>query len=89
VPVVGLAADGHLQRALLDDLPDIDAQRAEADVVDAAQRLVARWPAVRSIVLECTNMPPYAKAVARATRRPVHHIISLLHERWQALEDRT
>jgi hypothetical protein len=85
VPVVGLAADGHLQRALLDDLPDIDAQRAEADVVDAAQRLVARWPTVREIVLECTNMPPYAKAVARATRRPVHHILSLLHERWNAL----
>jgi hypothetical protein len=85
VPVVGLATDGHLQRALLDDLPDIDAPRAQADVVDAAQRLVARWPAVREIVLECTNMPPYAKAVARATRRPVHHIISLLHERWNAL----
>jgi hypothetical protein len=86
VPVVGLAADGHLQRALLDDLPDIDAQRAEADVIDAAQRLVARWPAVREIVLECTNMPPYAKAVARATRRPVHHVLSLLHERWNALK---
>jgi hypothetical protein len=85
VPVVGLAHGGHLQRALLEDLPEIDAQRAEADVVDAAQRLVARWPAVREIVLECTNMPPYAKAVARATRRPVHHIISLLHERWGAL----
>ncbi|HET7526252.1 MAG TPA: aspartate/glutamate racemase family protein [Burkholderiaceae bacterium] len=86
VPVVGLAADCHLQRALLDDEPTIDAGRAEADVVDAARRLVERFPAVREIVLECTNMPPYAKAVARATRRPVHHIISLLHERWRALE---
>lgn len=85
VPVVGLAADCHLQRALLEDLPQIDAARASADVVDAAQRLVARWPMVREIVLECTNMPPYAKAVARATRRPVHHILSLLHERWAAL----
>ncbi|HEU5296965.1 MAG TPA: aspartate/glutamate racemase family protein [Burkholderiaceae bacterium] len=86
VPVVGLSADSHLQRALLDDEPAIDAARAEADVVDAARRLVDRFPAVREIVLECTNMPPYAKAVARATRRPVHHIISLLHERWRALE---
>jgi len=85
VPVVGLAPDCHLQRALLDDLPTIDAASAAADVVDAAQRLVARWPTVREIVLECTNMPPYAKAVARATRRPVHHIISFLHERWGAL----
>lgn len=86
VPVVGLVPGCHLQRALLDDEPAIDAGRAEADVVDAAQRLVARWPMVGEIVFECTNMPPYAKAVARATRRPVHHIISLLHERWQALE---
>ena len=86
VPVVGLAADCHLQRALLDDEPAIDAGRAEADVVDAAQRLVARWPTVQEIVFECTNMPPYAKAVARATRRPVHHLISLLHERWRAME---
>jgi hypothetical protein len=85
VPVVGLAPASHLQRALLEDLAHIDPQQAAADVVDAAQRLVARWPAVREIVLECTNMPPYAKAVARATRRPVHHVISLLHERWSAL----
>ena len=86
VTVVGLAPECHLQRALLEDLAHIDPQRAEADVVEAAQRLVTRWPAVREIVLECTNMPSYAKAVARATRRPVHHIISLLHERWRALE---
>jgi len=85
VPIVGLAPHCHLQRALLLDLPDLDATQAEADVVDAAQRLVARWPEVHEIVLECTNMPPYAKAVARATRRTVHHIISFLHERWNAL----
>jgi hypothetical protein len=85
VPVVGLAQGCHLQRALLEDLPTIDAALATADVVEAAQRLVTRWPTVREIVLECTNMPPYAKAVARATRRPVHHVISLLHERWGAL----
>jgi hypothetical protein len=86
VPGVGLAAESHLQRALLDDLPELDPERAQADVVDAAQRLIARWPVVREIVLECTNMPPYAKAVARATRRPVHHVLSVLHERWRALD---
>lgn len=86
VPVAGLAPGCHLQDVLLRDLPELDAERARADVVEAAQRLVTRWPAVREIVLECTNMPPYAKAVARATRRPVHHVLSLLHERWRALD---
>jgi len=86
VPVVGLAPGCHLQRALLHDEPTFDPALAAADTVAAACDLVARHPAVREIVFECTNLPPYADAVTRATGRPVHHIVSLLHERWQALE---
>jgi len=88
VPVVGLAPSCHLQYALLHDEPTFDAQTAEADTVAAARDLVERFPQVREIVFECTNLPPYADAVIRATGRPVHHIVSLLHERWQALEAR-
>jgi hypothetical protein len=84
-PVEGLAAGCTLQRTLLDDLPDLDAAAAEADVVAAARRLVAREPTLRTLVLECTNMPPYAAAVRAATGRPVHHLMTLVHERWQAL----
>jgi hypothetical protein len=84
-PVEGLAAGCHLQRTLLDDLPTLDPRRAEADAVQAAQRLVQRHPGVRSIVLECTNLPPYAAAVQRATGRPVHHLMTLVHERWESL----
>lgn len=84
-PVEGLAAGCSLQRTLLDDLPDLDAAAAEADVVAAACRLVARVPTLRTLVLECTNMPPYAAAVRAATGRPVHHLMTFVHERWQAL----
>ena len=42
--------------------------------VAAAQRLIARHPEVAAIVLECTNMPPYADAVRAATGLPVHDI---------------
>lgn len=84
-PTEGLAAGCSLQRTLLEDLPALDAAAAEADTVAAARRLVERHPAIDSIVLECTNLPPYADAVKRATGRPVHHIVSLLHERHAAL----
>jgi hypothetical protein len=86
VPVVGLAADSHLQRALLHDEPTFDPALAEADTVAAARELTTRYPHVHEIVFECTNLPPYADAVTHATGRPVHHIVSLLHERWRALE---
>jgi hypothetical protein len=84
-PVEGLAPGCALQRTLLDDLPTLDMAQAEADTVAAAQRLVQRHPAIESLVLECTNLPPYAAAVQRATGRPVHHLMTFVHERWKAL----
>ena len=84
-PVEGLAPGCSLQRTLLDNLPALDALQAQADVVEAATRLLQRHPHIRHVVLECTNMPPYADAVARATGRPVHHLLTLVHERWKSL----
>ena len=84
-PVEGLAPGCSLQRTLLNDLPTLDQSAAEADVVGAAQRLLQRHPQVHQLVLECTNMPPYAAAVQAATGRPVHHLMSMVHARWQAL----
>ncbi len=84
-PVAGLANACSLQRTLLEDLPTLDAVQAQADVLAAAQHLLQRHPELDSLVLECTNMPPYAAAVARATGLPVHHLLTLVHERWDAL----
>jgi hypothetical protein len=84
-PVEGLAPGCSLQRTLLEDRTELDAAAAEADVVAAARRLVARVPTLRTLVLECTNMPPYAAAVQAATGRPVHHLMTHVHERWHAL----
>jgi hypothetical protein len=39
----------------------------------------------QTVVLECTNLPPYADAVQRATGRPVHHLMTFVHERWEAM----
>ncbi len=83
VPVAGLAPGCHLQRVLLDNLPALDAAVAEQDAVAAAQRLVRDHPELSDLVLECTNLPPYAEAIARATGRPVHHLLTLVHGRWE------
>ena len=84
-PVGGLAPGCALQRTLLQDLPTLDAAAALADTVAAARRLVQVHPQIESLVLECTNLPPYAAAVQQATGRPVHHLMTLVHERWELL----
>ena len=57
---------------------EMDIDLAEQDVVEAALRLVAGHPEVGAIVLECTNMPPYAAAVQAATGLPVYDIYSMI-----------
>ena len=51
---------------------------AEQDVVEAGKELVARHPDVGAIVLECTNMPPYAAALQAAVGLPVYDIYSMI-----------
>lgn len=85
-PVQGLKPGCHLQDALLNNRPLLNTGQAREDTVQAAMALVNQHPQVRSIVLECTNLPPYAADVAEATGRPVHHLMTLVHERWEMLK---
>lgn len=82
LPVTGLAPGCHLQQVLMQDLPELDPEQAQADAVAAACALVRRWPQVQQLLLECTNLPPYAAAIAAATGRPVTHLLDLVHERY-------
>jgi len=80
-PREGLALDSRFRATLLQDLGELDAAEAARATVAAAERLIERHPEVAAIVLECTNMPPYADAVRAATRLPVHDITTLVRAR--------
>jgi hypothetical protein len=84
-PVQGLAPGGHLQQALLGNGRALDGERAQAEVLAAARALQQRAPQVQALVLECTNLPPFAAALQQATGLPVHHLMTLVHERWSGL----
>ncbi|MBF2758991.1 MAG: aspartate/glutamate racemase family protein [Ectothiorhodospiraceae bacterium AqS1] len=77
-PIEGIASDGHLARVLLEDELRLDVERAKEEVVDAALRLQRRCPELGAIVLECTNMPPYAADIGQATGLPVYDFHSLV-----------
>jgi len=83
-PIEGLALDSAFRATLLDDHAELDVEEASRATVDAALRLIARRPDVAEIVLECTNLPPYADAVRAVTGLPVHDITTLIAERFAA-----
>jgi Asp/Glu/hydantoin racemase len=77
-PIVGTDGGREFSRAILGDEPRLDTVAAEGDILAAGETLLARHPDVGAIVLECTNMAPYARALADLVRRPVFDIVSFL-----------
>jgi hypothetical protein len=84
-PVEGITPGSPLHRTLLQDLPMLDAADAQAQVLAAGQRLRARHSDIDVLVLECTNLPPYAAALRQATGLAVLDVVTLLTRRMAAL----
>lgn len=82
-PVQGLAPGCELQSRILADDTVLDLAQARRDVVAAARQLVLHHPQVQTVVLECTNMPPYRAAVEDATGRAVHDLETRLLAAWR------
>ena len=78
-PFVGTESGSEFFRTLiLGEKDDMDVALAQQDILDAGRALVKAHPEVGAIVLECTNMPPYAHALRRALELPVYDIYSLI-----------
>ena len=73
-PVAGVADGCEFQRAILGNALTLDVEQARADLAAAASAFQKDHPDLGAILLECTNMPPYKKAVAEATGLPVFSI---------------
>ena len=63
---------------ILENELELDVDLARQDNIDAALALVADHPDLGAIVLECTNMIPYANDIRAATGRPVFSMLSFV-----------
>ncbi len=79
-PVVGTEGGTELTRVILGNQLELDPVAAERDMLAAGEQLLADHDDIGAIVLECTNMPPYAAALGAATGLPVFDITSFI--RW-------
>lgn len=70
-PIGTTEGGAEFTRAILGDEPELDVVLAEQDNVTAALEMMDTHPDLGAIVLECTNMSPYAVAINRATGLPV------------------
>jgi Asp/Glu/hydantoin racemase len=76
--IAGMEGEKEFTRVLLGDELELDVDLAREEHLRVARRLLTDHPDVGAIVLECTNMPPYAADIQRETGLPVFDIVSLV-----------
>ena len=78
-PIVGTEHGREFFRVLVrGEKQEMDIALAAADILDAGRVLVSRHADIGALVLECTNMPPYAFALRERLGLPVFDIYSLI-----------
>lgn len=78
IHIIGLEDKPNFRGPILDETPTLDPQAIETEVVEAALQLVDSHPDVGAILLECSNLPPYAAAISEATGRPVFDFLTMI-----------
>lgn len=79
VPIVGIdEAGGYFSSQILGDQPELDVERAAREHETATRLMLERHPNVAAIVLECTNMPPYAGRIRALSNLPVYDLTTLI-----------
>jgi Asp/Glu/hydantoin racemase len=77
-PVVGTDDGQEFTRAILNNEMTLNIDLARADLIDAGKKLMREHPDTGAIVLECTNMVPYAAELNKILGVPVYSIYSFV-----------
>ncbi len=77
-PVVGTDGGGEFSRVMINDEEQLDVAAAERDILAAGDRLAASHDGIGAVLLECTNMVPYARALSQRLRLPVFSIYTFV-----------
>ena len=77
-PIGSTEGGREFTRAILNNELELDVEAAREDNVEAALKMQKDHPEIGALVLECTNMLPYAADIRDATGLPVYSMLSFV-----------
>ena len=77
-PIIGTENGKEFTRAILEDEMEMNIDDAREDHIEAARKLIKENPNVGAIVMECTNMSPFAADVRKDLGIPVFNIYTFI-----------
>lgn len=78
IDIGGLERSKHFVSAVIQEEGVLDTELMEKETVEASLRLKKENPGLGAILLECSLLPPYGKAVHEATSLPVFDFITMI-----------
>ncbi|MEM9269691.1 MAG: hypothetical protein AAGA78_12225, partial [Pseudomonadota bacterium] len=82
--IEGLEDCAAFAQAILADGQELDQAGVEQGVLAAVARLQRRAPHLKTVVFECTNLPPYAQAVRAKTGLNVVSVLDVGNTLWES-----
>lgn len=76
--IKGMESKNYFREFCMDETGVLDSDIIESEVVETALELTSQNPDVAAILLECSMLPPYGKAVQEATGLPVFDFITMI-----------
>ena len=83
--VVGTEGEEEFSRAILEDKLTLNVDKSKVELIKVAEEMIFNYPDVGAIVLECTNMTPYAADIQEEIGLPVFDIYTLVNMVYQAV----
>ena len=79
IAITGMESQPEFKSAILEEKGTLDTVKIENEVIGVAQQLAKDNPDIGSILLECSDLPPYAAAVQGAVNLPVFDFITMIN----------
>ena len=76
--IAGMNESPHAEQWLTMTTPDYDFENVRDAVVKTATQLIEDNPSIATLVLECTDMPPYTDTLRRETGLPVFDPVDMV-----------
>ena len=79
VVVYGMEDQDEFRTSILDEKGTLDSDLIEREVCGVASRMKEDNPNLGAVLLECSDLPPYAAAIQKVTDLPVFDFITMIN----------
>lgn len=83
--IAGLQDKPYFYQAAIAETGALDSEAVQHEILETAWDMLQTHPGIRSILLECSMLPPYAAAVQEAAGLPVYDFLSMINHVRSAL----